>query len=127
MIGASDQRRALKDDGSELSASDALIRKDIYDITGEEGVLPGEEVNIRGMMTDPGIVGNAVPDAEGLADFSGLEAGHSPSPPAQEQTKKPVRRKAARRRSSQQSDGTSQESEGKKENQTTGDNEAPSE
>ena len=127
VIGASDQRRALKDDGSELSASDALIRKDIYDITGEEGVLPGEEVNIRGMMTDPGIVGNAVPDAEGLADFSGLEAGHSPSPPAQEQTKKAARRKAARRRSSQKSDGTSQESEEKKENQTTDDNEAPSE
>ena len=34
------------DDSAELSASDAQIRKQLYDITGEEGVLPGEEVII---------------------------------------------------------------------------------
>ena len=126
VIGASDQRRALKDDGSELSASDAMIRKDIYDITGEDGVLPGEEVNIRGMMTDPSIVGNEVPDAEGLVDFSGLEAGHSSSPPAQEQPKKAVRRKAARRRSPQNG-GTGQESGVKKDNQPIDEENTPSE
>ena len=38
------KRRALKDDEVELSASDANIRQDLYDLTGEQGVMPGEEV-----------------------------------------------------------------------------------
>jgi len=124
VIGASDQRRALKDDGSELSASDASIRKDIYDVTGEEGVLPGEEVSIRGMMTDPGIAGNVVPDAEGLVDFSGIEAGHGAPPPTVEH-KKAVRRKAARRRS--QNDGTGKENNVEEAKQPSDEETTPSE
>ena len=78
------------------------------------------------MMTDPSIVGNEVPDAEGLVDFSGLEAGHSLTPPAQEQPKKAVRRKAARRRSPQ-NDGTGQESGVKKADHPTDEENTPSE
>ena len=33
--------KAHTDDGSELSASDADIRGKLYEITGEEGVMPG--------------------------------------------------------------------------------------
>ena len=58
-----------KGDGSaELSASDAEIRKQLYDITGEEGVLPGEEVIIGMGVSDRGLAGNELP--EDAMDFS---------------------------------------------------------
>ena len=56
------------DDSAELSASDADIRKQLYDITGEEGVLPGEDVIIGMGVSDPGLVGNEPP--EDAMDFS---------------------------------------------------------
>jgi hypothetical protein len=56
------------DDSAELSASDAEIRKQLYDITGEEGVLPGEEVIIGMGVSDRGLAGNELP--EDAMDFS---------------------------------------------------------
>ena len=56
------------DDSEELSASDAEIRKQLFDITGEEGVLPGEEVVIGMGLSDRGLAGNEVP--EEAMDFS---------------------------------------------------------
>ncbi len=56
------------DDTEELSASDAEIRKQLFDITGEEGVLPGEEVVIGMGLSDRGLAGNEVP--EEAMDFS---------------------------------------------------------
>lgn len=46
LIGKKDERRHLLDEQVDLTASDATIRADIYDITGEEGVLPGDEINV---------------------------------------------------------------------------------
>ena len=56
------------DDSDELSASDAEIRKKLFKITGEEGVLPGEEVIIGMGLSDRGLAGNEVP--EEAMDFS---------------------------------------------------------
>ena len=56
------------DDSAELSASDAQIRKQLYDITGEEGVLPGEEVIIGMGASEREFVGNEIPDD--AMDFS---------------------------------------------------------
>jgi hypothetical protein len=57
-----------EDDSAELSASDAQIRKQLYDITGEEGVLPGEEVIIGMGVSERSLVGNEIP--EDAMDFS---------------------------------------------------------
>tara|TARA_B000000441_G_C21670010_1_gene306736 strand:+ start:73 stop:921 length:849 start_codon:yes stop_codon:yes gene_type:complete len=58
----------LVDDDEELSASDAKIRERLYEITGEEGVLPGDEVVVGMGMSDRTIAGNEVPDD--AMDFS---------------------------------------------------------
>ncbi len=59
-----------KDDGSdvELSASDAEIRGELYEITGEEGVMPGDNVQIGMGIQDRSIAGNELP--EEAMDFS---------------------------------------------------------
>ena len=56
------------DDGSELSASDADIRGKLYEITGEEGVMPGDEVQIGMGIQDRSLAGNVLPDD--AMDFS---------------------------------------------------------
>ena len=56
------------DDGSELSASDAEIRGRLFEITGEEGVMPGDEVNIGMGLQDRSLAGNVLP--EEALDFS---------------------------------------------------------
>ena len=60
--------KAHLDDGSELSASDADIRGRLFEITGEEGVMPGEEVNIGMGIQDRSLAGNVLP--EEAMDFS---------------------------------------------------------
>lgn len=60
--------KAHLDDGSELSASDAEIRSRLFEITGEEGVLPGEEVRVGMGVQDRSLAGNALP--EEAMDFS---------------------------------------------------------
>ena len=60
--------KAHLDDGGELSASDADIRGRLFEITGEEGVMPGEEVNIGMGIQDRSLAGNALP--EEAMDFS---------------------------------------------------------
>ena len=68
-IGKKDSRRHLKDEDVELTASDAEMRADLYALTGEEGVLPGDEVKLEvAPITDHRLAGNVIPDAE--ADFS---------------------------------------------------------
>lgn len=58
-----------KDDGNEeLDASDAEIRAQLFEITGEEGVLPGQDVVVGMSLTDSTIAGNQVPDQ--TMDFS---------------------------------------------------------
>ncbi len=57
-----------EDDSAELSASDAQIRKQLYEITGEEGVLPGEEVIIGMGVSERSLVG--FESSEDAMDFS---------------------------------------------------------
>ena len=68
IIAAKGDVQALKDDGSELSASDAGIRERLYELTGEEGVMPGEKVRVEIGLTDSGLAGNEIEEA--TADFS---------------------------------------------------------
>ena len=60
--------KAHLDDGDELSASDADIRGRLFEITGEDGVMPGDEVNIGMGVVDRSLAGNALP--EDAMDFS---------------------------------------------------------
>ena len=60
--------KAHVDDGGELSASDADIRGKLYEITGEEGVMPGDEVLVGMGIQDRSLAGNVLPDD--AMDFS---------------------------------------------------------
>ena len=48
--------------------SDAEIRGDLYDLTGEEGVMPGEKVVVGMGITDNSLAGNEIKEAS--ADFA---------------------------------------------------------
>ena len=94
--------KSLGEDTGELSASDASIREQLFEITGEEGVLPGEKVKIGMSLTDSSFAGNEVSEAS--ADFSFDEKDEKPlsnssdtekSAPS-EKTRKPVRRRSSR-------------------------------
>ena len=108
------KRRALKDEEVELSASDANIRQDLYDLTGEQGVMPGEEV-VYDELSDPSSqVGKEI-DTDRVSDFSSLssEAGHTEglvddSQP-QESEDKPKRRRSLRRKDKSESSEESQD------------------
>ena len=108
------KRRALKDEEVELSASDANIRQDLYDLTGEQGVMPGEEV-VYDELSDPSSqVGKEI-DTDRVSDFSSLssEAGHTEglvddSQP-QESEDKPKRRRSLRRKDKSEGSEESQD------------------
>lgn len=88
--------RSHADDGSELTASDADIRARLFEITGERGVLPGEEVNIGMGIQDRSLAGNALPDD--AMDFSFDEEADEINPAAaaaaETRRRRGVRRKA---------------------------------
>ncbi len=67
ILGERDMKAHL-DDGEELSASDAEIRGRLFEITGEDGVMPGDEVNIGMGIQDRSLAGNILPDD--AMDFS---------------------------------------------------------
>lgn len=66
-LGDVESRRHLSDAEVELTASDASYREEIFELTGEEGVLPGEQVNVDAMI-DNTVVGNEVRSAS--SDFT---------------------------------------------------------
>ena len=66
-LGDVESRRHLSDAEVELTASDASYREEIFELTGEEGVLPGEQVNVDAMV-DNTVVGNEVRSAS--SDFT---------------------------------------------------------
>ena len=88
--------RSHTDDGGELTASDADIRARLFEITGERGVLPGEEVNIGMGVQDRSLAGNALPDD--AMDFSFDEEDDEVNPAAaaaaETRRRRGVRRKA---------------------------------
>ncbi len=88
--------KAHLDDGGELSASDAEIRSRLFEITGEEGVLPGEEVRIGMGVQDRSLAGNELP--EEAMDFSFDEEDDEVNPVAAA-TAANKRRRGVRRKS----------------------------
>ena len=68
MLASKGDLMAHKDDDSELSASDAEIRGRLYEITGEEGVMPGDEVHIGMGLSDSSIAGNEIEEVS--SDFT---------------------------------------------------------
>jgi hypothetical protein len=69
IIGDKEGRRHLTDEQVELTASDAKIRSDIFDLTGEEGVLPGDQVSVD-LIPDHTVVGNELKEAKDVTDFT---------------------------------------------------------
>ncbi|MGY8754980.1 MAG: CARDB domain-containing protein [Candidatus Poseidoniales archaeon] len=78
------------DDGKRLSASDSSIRGQIFDVTGEKGVMPGDEVKV-GYSIDRSIAGNELP--EEALDFSFEEEEIDELTPAKLEKKRAPRRK----------------------------------
>ena len=100
------KRRALKDADVELSASDANIRKDLFELTGEEGVLPGDKV-VFDELSDPSAQVGSELELDKTSDFSSLsaEAGHTEGisekmeeEEAAEETPQPKKRRSIRRK-----------------------------
>ena len=90
---------ALKDDGSELSASDAKIRERLYEITGEEGVLPGEEVKVGMSLTDSALAGNEIKESSSDFSFDDDDFLNETQKAEKAKTEEKKRRRAPRRRS----------------------------
>ena len=89
--------KAHTDDGSELSASDADIRGKLYEITGEDGVMPGDEVQVGMGIQDRSLAGNILPDD--AMDFSFDDEDADELNPAAAAAAENKRRRGVRRRS----------------------------
>ena len=87
--------KAHTDDGGELTASDADIRGKLYEITGEEGVMPGDEVLVGMGTQDRSLAGNVLP--EDAMDFSFDEDADEINP-AKAAAAENKRRRGVRRR-----------------------------
>jgi len=94
-LGDKDQRKSLSDKDVEFTASDAAIRGNLYDITGEEGVMPGDKVVLGSAMTDHAIPGNEVLDDKSLTSFAGLDTETSK---VRKEKAKPKRRAARKKK-----------------------------
>ena len=98
------------DDGSELSASDAEIRGRLYEITGEDGIMPGDKVQVGMKLTDSSFAGNEVTDA--TADFNWNDADEPEKPLTADNPEsskpKPARRRAPRRRTAEEAPAMSE-------------------
>ena len=97
-LGDVKSRRHLSDEEVELTASDANYREKLFELTGEDGVLPGEQVNVEAIV-DNTVVGNEVRSAS--SDFSVPEEGEpvtKETEGAPEETDAPKRRGVRRRK-----------------------------
>lgn len=98
-----DSMKSLKDDGTDkdgdawntLSASDAEIREDLFEITGEEGVLPGDKVVVGMGLTDSSLAGNEISEAS--HNFA-VEDDSEPLSTGSEEPKKEVKPRRRPRR-----------------------------
>ena len=88
----------LADDDEELSASDAKIRERLYEITGEEGVLPGDEVIVGMGISDRTIAGNEVPDDAMDFSFTDDTSQAKESTQKEEKSRRSPRRRAPKRK-----------------------------
>ena len=91
------------DDGEDLSASDAGIREQIFNVTGEDGVLPGDKFEVGMSATDNALAGNEVKDSTTDFSFEEDDAALSASTMSDAEVakarkaEKPKRRAATRR------------------------------
>jgi len=98
-LGDVKSRQHLSDADVELTASDANYREQIFELTGEDGVLPGQQVNVEAMV-DNTVVGNEVRSAS--SDFTipdegePVEKSESESEPSSD--KSTSKRRGVRRR-----------------------------
>ena len=92
-----------KDDGKDLSASDADIRGRLYEITGEDGIMPGDKVNVGMQLSDSAFAGNEV--SETTSDFTVIddEKPISKIDDLTPKADKPARRRGARRKAAEES------------------------
>ena len=97
MLAAKGELKAHKDDDSELSASDAEIRGRLYEITGEEGVMPGDEVHIGMGLSDSSIAGNEIEEIS--SDFTVEDDDQPLSKIDVDDELQPARQKPKRRQS----------------------------
>ena len=98
ILASKDEIIAHRDDGKELSASDAEIRGRLFEITGEQGTMPGEKVHVGMELTDSSFAGNEV--SEATSDFSVVD-DDTPIAIVDElspQAAKPARRRGTRRK-----------------------------
>ena len=106
IIGDKGERRHLLDEQVDLTASDANIRADIYDITGEDGVLPGDQIRVD--MTPDSMSGGEGMSAEREEiDFAVDDDGPSvsiESPPHKEEPEKRRRSVSRRKRDDKDTD-----------------------
>ena len=86
--------QAHQDDGSELTASDAEIRGKLYEITGEEGVMPGDEVTIGMGVQDRSLAGNELPDEAMDFSFDDDEVNPVAKVKAEQSKRRGVRRRS---------------------------------
>ena len=68
MLASKGELISHRDDGGELSASDADIRGRLYEITGEDGIMPGDEVHVGMTLSDGALAGNEIEEAK--SDFT---------------------------------------------------------
>ena len=99
-LGDVKSRQHISDEDVELTASDANYREQIFELTGEDGVLPGQEVNVEAMV-DNTVVGNEVRSASSdftIQDGSEPSVDADPTPQSDSEETKPKRRGVRRRK-----------------------------
>ena len=97
MLAAKGELVSHKDDGADLSASDAEIRGRIFELTGEDGVMPGDEVHIGLGISDSSLAGNEIEETN--SDFT-VEDDDTPIAKIEETDDlQPARQKPKRRSS----------------------------
>ena len=98
-LGDVESRQHLSDADVELTASDANYREQIFELTGEDGVMPGQQVNVEAMV-DNTVVGNEVRSAS--SDFTipdeGKPVEKSDSETESDSDKSTTKRRGVRRR-----------------------------
>ena len=98
-LGDVESRQHISDADVELTASDATYREQIFELTGEDGVLPGQQVNVEAIV-DNTVVGNEVRSVS--SDFTipdGDEPVQENEPESEPTSDKPTsKRRGIRRR-----------------------------
>ena len=95
--------KSLAEETGELVLPTPQLSEQLFEITGEDGVLPGEKVNIGMSLTDSSFAGNEVSEATANFSFDEKEEKPLATVKAKAEGDAPAKaRKAVRRRPSRQ-------------------------